>query len=294
LSGLSVPQAGDMLNVMLSSMPTVSRPSSLRRRGLSLVEILVAIGIVIAIAAIALPWTLGWLGSRELDDAGDRIAMQMLMARAAAREEGRAVEVVASDTDGQRSIEARWIDLAGIDDGEGVSRGDFLTKDGFPQSSIDAEWASFSLPHGMSLAVDAVNDDEAPDASSEDGANDDADGTFAGQTLALFLPDGTVLTAPIFMLRTDAGIARSMRVDRATGRARVVEESKRPANELEEFVRPEFDLPENIDGSSGSSETSARNASSRDASSRDVSTRDVSTSDNAAYSRIGSGAARPR
>jgi type II secretory pathway pseudopilin PulG len=233
-------------------MPSLSSSTSLRRRGLSIVEILVAIGIVVAISAVAVPWTLGWLGSRELDDAGDRIAMQMLMARAAAREEGRAVEVVASDTDGQRSIEARWIDLSAIDEGEGVSRGDFLTKDGFPQSSIDAEWASFSLPNGMSLAVDATNDDESSDASSEDGTNEDTEGSVAGKTLALFLPDGTVLTAPIFMLRTDAGIARSMRVDRATGRARVVEESKRPANELEEFVRPEFDLPE-----SGMSEDSS-------------------------------------
>ena len=256
---------GLRLGFKLSFMPTLSSPTSLHRRGLSIVEILVAIGIVIAIAAVAVPWTLGWLGSRELDDAGDRIAMQMLMARAAAREEGRAVEVVASDSDGQRSIEARWIDLSAGDEGEGVSRGDFLTNDGFPQSSIDAEWASFSLPNGMSLAVDAVSDDEASDASSEDGADDDAEGSFTGQTLALFLPDGTVLTAPIFMLRTDAGIARSMRVDRATGRARVVEEAKRPANELEEFVRPEFDLPENgmSDESSDSPDVSARDASSR-------------------------------
>jgi type II secretory pathway pseudopilin PulG len=243
---------GFKLGFKLGFMPSLSSSTSLRRRGLSIVEILVAIGIVVAISAVAVPWTLGWLGSRELDDAGDRIAMQMLMARAAAREEGRAVEVVASDTDGQRSIEARWIDLSAIDEGEGVSRGDFLTKDGFPQSSIDAEWASFSLPNGMSLAVDAVNDDASSDASSEDGANEDTEGSFAGQTLALFLPDGTVLTAPIFMLRTDAGVARSMRVDRATGRARVVEQSKRPANELEEFVRPEFDLPE-----SGMSEDSS-------------------------------------
>jgi type II secretory pathway pseudopilin PulG len=251
-----------MSDFMLDRMSKFWSSTSLRRRGLSIVEILIAIGIVIAIAAVAVPWTLGWLGSRELDDAGDRIAMQMLMARAAAREEGRAVEVVASDSDGQRSIEARWIDLSASDDGEGISAGDFLTNDGFPQSSIDAEWASFSLPNGMSLAVDAVSDE---DASSEDGADEVAEGSFTGQTLALFLPDGTVLTAPIFMLRTDAGIARSMRVDRATGRARVVEEAKRPANELEEFVRPEFDLPESgmSDDSSDAPDASARDASSR-------------------------------
>lgn len=243
-------------------MQRSTRSSLLRHRGFSLVEILIVIGIVIAIAAVALPWSLGWLGSRELDDAGDRIAMQMLMARAAAREEGRAVEVVASDTDGQRSIEARWIDLSTSDDSEVVSRGDLWTRDGLPQSSIDAEWASFSLPNGMSLAVDAANGDESADEQSENNAAAGTDGALAGQTLALFLPDGTVLMAPVFLLRTDAGIARAMRVDRATGRARVVEESKRPDSDLEEFVRPEFDLPaEAADPSApGSAEANRDNA----------------------------------
>ena len=49
----------------------------------------------LAIAAIVIPWTTGWLGGRELDNAEDNLAMQMIMARAAAREEGRPVEVVA-------------------------------------------------------------------------------------------------------------------------------------------------------------------------------------------------------
>lgn len=238
-------------------MQRSTRSSSLRHRGFSLVEILIVIGIVIAMAAVALPWSLGWLGSRELDDAGDRIAMQMLMARAAAREEGRAVEVVASDTDGQRSIEARWIDFSTSDDSEVISRGDLWTRDGLPQSSIDAEWASYSLPNGMSLAVDAANDDESVDEQAEGNTAAAADGALAGQTLALFLPDGTVLMAPVFLLRTDAGIARAMRVDRATGRARVVEESKRPDSDLEEFVRPEFDLPDEASDPSAPSSAAA-------------------------------------
>jgi hypothetical protein len=122
-----------------------------------------------------------------------------------------------------------------------------------PQAAAPPPFAPKAAPVPEPAQSEPVQSEpSSSDASSEDGANEDTEGSFAGQTLALFLPDGTVLTAPIFMLRTDAGVARSMRVDRATGRARVVEQSKRPANELEEFVRPEFDLPE-----SGMSEDSS-------------------------------------
>jgi type II secretory pathway pseudopilin PulG len=216
------------------------------RRGLSILEILVAIGLILAVAAVAVPWTLGWLGNRELDDAGDRIAMQMLMARAAAREEGRPVEVVASADGGAPSVEARWVSLDDAEGDEAISRGDMTTSDGFLQSSIDADWASFALPNGLSIAIaagDGANGDDE-DSEMDDAAEDvvaSADAA-APQTLALFLPDGTVLMAPVFMLRTDAGIARAMRVDRATGRARVVEQQAAPSSESM-LDRPEFDAP---------------------------------------------------
>ena len=61
------------------------------RRGVSLLELLIGLGILLAISAIVIPWTTGWLGTRELDNAEDGLTMQMMMARAAAREGGRAV-----------------------------------------------------------------------------------------------------------------------------------------------------------------------------------------------------------
>ena len=56
------------------------------RRGVSLLELLIGLGILLAISAIVIPWTTGWLGTRELDNAEDGLTMQMMMARAAARE----------------------------------------------------------------------------------------------------------------------------------------------------------------------------------------------------------------
>jgi hypothetical protein len=62
-----------------------------------------------------------------------------------------------------------------------------------------------------------------------------------GQTLAIFLPDGSVFFAPIFMLRTDAGSLRAMKVDRATGVPQAVQ-AKTPASDAN-VERPEFDAP---------------------------------------------------
>jgi hypothetical protein len=67
--------------------------------------------------------------------------------------------------------------------------------------------------------------------------------TTRGQTLAIFLPDGTVFFAPTFMLWTDAGSLRAMQVDRTTGVPQQVDAKPRAANEdlSDDADRPEFD-----------------------------------------------------
>jgi prepilin-type N-terminal cleavage/methylation domain-containing protein len=64
-----------------------------RRLGLSLLELLVAIAIVAAIAAVALPWTWNRLNRATLPETADRIAAVLLLARAEAMRSGRLVEV---------------------------------------------------------------------------------------------------------------------------------------------------------------------------------------------------------
>jgi len=63
------------------------------RLGLSLLELLVAIAIVAAIAAVALPWTWNRLNRATLPETADRIAAVLLLARAEAMRSGRLVEV---------------------------------------------------------------------------------------------------------------------------------------------------------------------------------------------------------
>lgn len=197
------------------------------RAGLSLIELLIAIGVVLAVAAIVVPWTMGWLGTRELDNAEDNLTMQMMMARAAAREEGRPVEVVAQRDGASSTVNARWM-LAREDGGDDEFERSGPRESDKSPSSINAPWARVRLPHGISVAGESAG----RTGQGKSGGSGGGGGVEGGvpQTLAIFLPDGTVFFAPIFMLRTDAGSLRTMRVDHATGVPQQVER-----------VRPDFE-----------------------------------------------------
>ncbi|MFZ9880324.1 MAG: pilus assembly FimT family protein [Phycisphaerales bacterium] len=237
-----------------------------RARGFSFLEILAALAIVSAIAAVAVPWTFGWLGGRELDNAEDQLAMQLVMARAAAREEGRPVEVVATVGVGRSTIQARW--MQDVLEGDDPRRS---TESDRPAASdaIAANWAEMDLPEGVELwldddmprdASDDASDDMQDDAWTDDSeaaarsdadaaieAMDAADGAAArpAQVLAIFLPDGTAIVAPVLMLRTDAGLRRALQIDRVTGRPRAADEPKQPERPV---VRPDFDVPADTNG----------------------------------------------
>lgn len=225
------------------------------RRGVSLVELLIAIGVVLAIAAIVIPWTAGWLGGRELDNAEDNLTMQMMMARAAAREEGRPVQVVVQNEGGLSRVKACW--LSGGDGAEdGFQRSG--RRDESASSSINAPWATMQLPHGVrvALGLESASSDVSDGVSAPSlGDEGDEAGAARGQTLAIFLPDGTVFFAPVFMLRTDAGSLRAMKVDHATGVPQAVEHAPIPADgddvERPEFEDPEFPAPDFDDLGSG-------------------------------------------
>ncbi len=256
-----------------------------RRRGVSLLEVMIALAIVIATAALVLPWTAGWLGDRELDQAEDQLAMQFLMARAAAREQGRPVEVVVevggevdSPTRGAGSVEARWMSPAVVPGDDDAQEDGFLgfAGDDDTPSAIKASWARFDLPRGVSVALEA-EDADGPDAEEAgDGVGDlrarggsvakaaasDGARSTGSQTLAIFLPDGTAVFAPIFLLSTDAGAIRALQVDSVTGKTKPVaargtasdgtsgdDALERPEFERPEFERPEFEPP--VDGVRG-------------------------------------------
>ena len=249
------------LNTTMSWIKTITTRS---RRGISLIELLLAIGVVLAIAALVIPWTSGWLGSRELDNAEDGLTLQFMRARAAAREGGRPVQVIAKSGESGNFVLASYMAAGGDDepvDGVSLAAPDAdADADGNLLKPINADWASMKLPSGVCIALGASNAAASADADEMNenlGAEDDdvppPAAATEGQTLAIFLPDGTVFFAPIFMLRTDAGSLRAMQVDRATGVPQAVP-SKAPASEPS-LERPEFDGPSSAPRGSGSAST---------------------------------------
>lgn len=223
------------------------------RRGISLIELLLAIGIVLAIAALVIPWTAGWLGSRELDNAEDGLTLQFMRARAAAREGGRPVQVIAKSDESGNFVQASYVANGGEEepfDGVSLAASDADSdSDSNLLKPINADWASMKLPSGVCIALSATDAEGSLDGddmmnenlgSAEDDVPPPAVGA-EGQTLAIFLPDGSVFFAPIFMLRTDAGSLRAMKVDRATGVPQAVQ-AKTPASDAN-VERPEFDAP---------------------------------------------------
>ena len=120
-----------------------------RARGLTLIEILIVIGLLLALAAIAAPAVVQQLEARAFDVGGDVIRRHLQLARAYAQRNRQAVEVV-YEVDTRRMI-ARPFDVERID-------ADAPT-DAPPLATV---WSIRELPGRAELSEQAPPD--APDA----------------------------------------------------------------------------------------------------------------------------------
>lgn len=214
------------------------------RRGLTLLEIMIALALVVALGAITLPNVLRALDERAHDGAVQVLTNQLLLARAHAQTTGRPVEVVYLTDDAR--IVARPFDLTGAAD----DRDDPLTapdsaalESPFPAGAtreVDAipeGWADHVFAEGVSVQREAPSDPNARpfDAAGFEGlgglgpALDLDDGPFgesfasadAGADeiirIAVYLPDGTtLLAAPVWIVGVD-GLAGELTVNQWTG-----------------------------------------------------------------------------
>ncbi len=239
------------------------------RRGLTLLELLIVLGLLLAIGAIALPSLRSLLARQSFEAAVERAQQQLLMARAHAQVTGKPVEVVYRAE--SRTIEAR---LFLIDEGEGpVEResldrasgdhdGDDIARGAEVEGAILEPWAVIDLPRGVKLSR------EAPDAAVElaESQGDDAAKAnlieLAGDAassrlldsmesaeedplrLAVLLPDGTaMLTNELWIADEDGRFGRLI-VNPWTGAATF--ESLPPpgsAPQAEEVAEADGELP---------------------------------------------------
>jgi type II secretory pathway pseudopilin PulG len=209
-------------------MAAVDPVQQVRSRGLTLFEVLIALGIILALSAIVLPiasWSLR-LGS--LESARDGVEAVLLQARASARLEGRAIEVFA----GGGRIEARWFDAANGFSGANAIEADDITSleatladpVDFDELRITNLWARRRLPADITV-LDVDDYLETLEESDMFGSSVDkrAPVEFVSSRnselrLGVFLPDGGALVGQTAVLVGSDGKAIQISVDPWTAR----------------------------------------------------------------------------
>jgi prepilin-type N-terminal cleavage/methylation domain-containing protein len=185
------------------------------RRAFTLIELLIVVGVLVALAAIALPYTTSMVERHAFESAVDAVVQQAASARAYAQREGVVVELVATE-DGAR-VEARTVDLLAGEAGAAARTG-VTGADGM-DAALRGSKAAQKLRKEMERRVEAVAarvGAEAPGADADGAiheawatvrlapdaragtdapARDDERPEFAPAQgdvrLALFLPDGS-------------------------------------------------------------------------------------------------------
>ena len=197
------------------------------RRGLTLLETLIAIGLVLALAALSFPALIGLLDQRRFDGAGDQLGELLRLARAHAQATGEPVEVLYEPE--PRVVRARVFRLD--DAASGTDPADdelplFDAEDApTPETVIPDGWAHRVLPDGVHLArrPPAADDVETGWSELDDRAPDPVrlpseDPPFR---LAVFLPDGSALLGRPAWVHDGEGRLARLSVDGWTGLATI-------------------------------------------------------------------------
>lgn len=219
-------------------------------RGMTLIELLIAMALVLAIAAISTPIVLGMLEERRFEAVGAQVEQQLQRARAHAQLSGRPVEarylpdnrrLVVRQFDPDHGADELESDQTRFIRGSGSNtRAQANSRD--DEREITDSWAVRVLPRGMRLTDQPPTEFMMESASTDVwGVIDEGwnDGTMRNGSsrddvpirLAVFLPDGTVMLARDVWLRDDDDRVGRISVSAFTGSARYERQvSRRPAD----------------------------------------------------------------
>jgi Tfp pilus assembly protein FimT len=201
----------------------------MRRRSLTLLETLIALTLVLAMAALIIPSMLSSMEERSFEAASDVTKEQLMMARAHAQATGNPVEVTYRPDTSQ--VRARWF-MPWMDEDQTSSMEDVDSKSsinalGLPNRSaasnshephrneITEPWATRDIGRSIRIASHPP-DDAASDASELNPplAQQDVDQGQSGfeelekgeeVRLAIFMPDGSALMGEPVWLNDDKG-----------------------------------------------------------------------------------------
>ncbi|MHC4415611.1 MAG: hypothetical protein ACYS0G_10035 [Planctomycetota bacterium] len=233
----------------------------MNRRGLTLLELLLAIGLLVALGALVWPAFVGSLNERAFETTADVVRHQLLLARAHAQTTGVPVEVTYRRNPPR--IEARLFQAGpiAVEQGTYVEPLDATDDDRGEPPGIDDEqsdregliasgWAHRRLPDEIWIATRRGDD---PDENGEGEADAGQEAEWGGGApdttqeedlderpwirLAVFVPDGSALLgAPVWLRDSDGRLGR-LQVNAWTGLPsfdRVTETADEPPPPAEE------------------------------------------------------------
>ncbi|MCZ6835446.1 MAG: prepilin-type N-terminal cleavage/methylation domain-containing protein [Planctomycetota bacterium] len=184
----------------------------MRRSGFSLLELLIALSLILAMAALTMPVVSRTLAARDFDSTVDRLTHQLRLARAQAQVSGRAVEVICTPDSGR--IEARYFDAQQFE--ADVMSDDFASRESMESNHEGVDSDSTAIPDGWarSIVKGAFKLSTMPPQS-----DDDSDSPIGIETvrLAIFMPDGSAIMSEPIWLRDADGRSGKLSVSRFTG-----------------------------------------------------------------------------
>jgi type II secretory pathway pseudopilin PulG len=216
-------------------MSHTTRPTiAFARRCLTLLEVLIALVLLAAVAALVVPALVNRLDEHAFEAAGDTASEQLMMARAHAQATGEAVEVTYSPATGcvQARLYAPWskeMEMGDVPPGTSpLASGAQPDRSDHDEASsslmppghqrIAEAWASRSLGHGIRIAKRRPVTDEpagdardsgnpAPESTTDDDDSQTLEDLVDGQEvrLAVFMPDGSALVGDDLWLNDGGG-----------------------------------------------------------------------------------------
>jgi type II secretory pathway pseudopilin PulG len=240
----------------------------MNRRGVTLLELLLAIALLLALGGLVLPALFDRLTERAFESSAEIVRSQLLLARAHAQVTGEPIEV-RFETDPSRVAARRFdVGLGDLKPGGDAPGEENLTDEPFGVTSRDDEeapetlripepWAERVLADGMWIAERSGLADQEPGGFGAAGvraAGDDrieGDETLRTIRLALFMPDGSAVLAEPVWIRDEHGRRGRLTVNHWTGLPsfervmEVVQERPEPEGEQEpDELGQEFAAPE--------------------------------------------------
>jgi hypothetical protein len=221
---------------------------------MTLTELLLAIVLLLAMAALVWPPLRDGLDARTFESACDAAEQQLLLARAHAQSKGEAIEIAyVADPPCLEARQSR----------PGESADDHVGDVAAAEGAVAHGWATCSLPRGVVVSMQpspalpeplwrvAMNDAGKPPARGVDPRTVEEPPAEPAR-LVVYLPDGTAALAREFWLVDDGGRRARFSINPWTGVPRVetqgaAEVSSEPADSLDEMDQPMAevnDLPE--------------------------------------------------